>query len=369
MATGFAEALVLHSREVFAGARPTKKVTTPGYLKFLLQHGTPEVLGAAIDPSGTGHVRDVRIKYKQRVIAGKTVTSDDCSVQASPAYLEASVPALSFRKYSMFIDDTTAAKYTSEASKLMGAGSNPDLMLMDEMWDNVLDAANGLFADINTDLLAAAVANYGVNAATGVATTRTVNFPLSTATSNLAAGMPLIGADMLANQLNLQDTAIIGSGLIANWYMQQPAFVPANGLDHQQIARPDFYYDAYAPTALGANIFIVAEKGAVQFINVNRFKGSFGGDKLRTILGTINLPVFDTVGGSLQAFKFDFQLRYNECPTSMVIGGGDPAPVGRGWILDLMANYKQFNRPTNTYAVGDPLSLGNGTFKYLATNA
>ena len=369
MATGFAEALLLHSKQVFAGAAPSKKVTAPGYLNFLLQHGTPQVLSAAIDPNGTGHIRDVRIKYKPRVIAGKTVTTDDCSVQASPAYLEATIPALAFRKYSIFVDDTTVRKYTEETTKMVSGGSNPDIILMNEMWDNVLDAANGLFADINTDLLALAVAAYGVNAATGVSTTRTINFPLSTANYNLAAGMPLLAADMLANQLTVNDVAIVGSGLIANWYMQRGAQVPAAGLNPQQISAPEFFYDAYAASSLGSNIFLVAHKGAVQFINVNRFKGAFGGDKLKTILGTINLPVMDSLGGNqLRNFTFDFQLRYNECPSNMVIGGAAATAVGRGWILDLMANYKQFNLPTDSYATGDPLALSNGTFKYLATN-
>jgi hypothetical protein len=73
-------------------------------------------------------------------------------------------------------------------------------------------------------------------------------------------------------------------------------------------------------------------------------------------------------GNQLKSFKFDFQLRYNECPGDLEING-ETVTVGRGYILDLMANYAQFNIPGDSYMSGDPMYGNNGTYRYTATNA
>lgn len=366
---GVAQALLMQSKEVFQGAAPSKKVRTPGYLKMLIDNELPNILSSTID-NGSGHIKDVKIRYKPRLKTGMTATEDNCSIQGNPSYLEATIPALSFRKYSLFLEDSVVNTYTEEASRTILVGK-PQTELMAEMWDNILDAANGLFGDINIDLLADQVAAFGVNAVTGTNAASTLNFPLSTATSNLSEGITKLMNDMLVNEGDASNLVMVGSGLISNYYLKhaENALVGANGFDPNKITHPALYHDLYTGSAWGANQFGAFQKGSVKLINVNRFAGKFGGDKLKTILGTINLPVMDSLNGNqLKSFKFDFQLRYNECPGDLEING-ETVTVGRGYILDLMANYAQFNIPGDSYMTGDPMYGNNGTYRYTATNA
>lgn len=366
---GVAQSILMQSKQVFAGAAPSKKVRTPGYLKMLIDNELPNIISSTVD-NGTGHIKDVKIRYKPRLKTGMTSTTDDCSIQGNPSYLEATIPALSFRKYSLFLDDTVVNTYTEDASSTIMVGK-PQTELMAEMWDNILDAANGLFGDINLDLLADQVAAFGVNAVTGTNAAVTLNFPLSTATANLTEGMPKLLNDSLMNETNVADMVLVGSGLISAYYMKNDAnaLIGSNGYDPNKLVLPGLYHDLYTGSAWGANQFGAFQKGSVRLINVNRFSGKFGGDKLTTILGTINLPVLDSLNGNqLRSFKFDFQLRYNPCPGDIEING-NTVSVGRGYILDLMANYAQMNIPGDAYMVGDPLYGNNGTYRYVATNA
>ena len=98
---------------------------------------------------------------------------------------------------------------------------------------------------------------------------------------------------------------------------------------------------------------------------------------MSTFLFTLELPLVDSLGGTeLQSFKFDAQLRHIDCPTQVQIGGqvdseGEPVltSVDRGWVLDLMANYGQFNITNDAYASTDRLTGNNGTLRYSATNS
>lgn len=375
MSKGFLPYLLLQQRQVFQGIAPSMKLTPPGYLKMLLANSTPNIVSSNV-ADGSGVIRDVKIKYRQRVPTGKSVTTDDCSVQARPMYSEASIPALSFRKYSIFLDYDTVSRYEAEALSTVAIGRPaPPQGIMKDMFDAIMECANGLMGDINKDLLTIQAAAFGKNITTGLNAAKTVNFPLATTSNPLNQGLSMVMSDAMENEIRQGNMILVGSGLINNVYLQQQLNL-SNTKDANWPANlPMFYYDPYAATQLGANKFGLFEKNSVQLININKFAGTIGGDKMSSFLFTLNLPLVDSFGGTeLQKFTFDAQYRHIDCPTDIQIGvdsEGDPnmVRVGRGWVLDLMANYGQFNVASDAYADTDRLTGNNGTLLYTATNA
>lgn len=377
MANGFVPALLLTSKQVFGGINPTSKLTPPGFLKMLLANTQPNIVNTGI-ADGSGHIRDVKIKYRPRVPTGKSVTDDDCTIQARPLYKEATIPALSFRKYGIFLDYATIAKYEQEASQTVRIGKPaPAQGILMEVYNAIIEAANGLLGDVNKDLLQLQAASFGKNVTNGLATAKTINFPLSTATNPLNQGLTMLMSDVMENEVAANNMMIVGAGLINNVYLQH-AMNTQNGKDQNYPSVvPPFYYDPYATAAFGANHFGVFEKNAVQLVNVNKFDGFVGGDKMSSFLFTMQLPLIDSLGGTeLRGFKFDVQLRHIDCPTAVQIGGevdggGDPVltSVDRGWVVDVMCNYTLFNIASDAYEATDRLTGNNGTLRYTATNA
>jgi hypothetical protein len=369
MANGFMPGLLLTEEQVFNGISPSKKITPLGYLSFLLDNPAAQIISASTE--NEGHIRDVKIKYRPRGVAGKSVTTDDCSIQATPAYKEASVPALSFRKNGTFLSYDDVRKYEVEASKSVMIGRPaPPMGIMMELWNILVEKANGLLQDVDQDLLTAQAAAFGKNVTTGLNTAKTINFPLSTTSNPLTQGLTMLMTDVMENEIRQDNFAIVGAGLIHNVYAQM-GYNTANTKDQNYPGGnlfPKPYWDWNVSTKFGANQFGVFEKGSVQFINVNKWGGDFGGDKLSSWLFTLNLPIVTSDGTSLQGFKFDAQLRHIDCPQDVTIDGVVTS-VGRGWILDLMVNYSQFNIPADAYDAADRLTGNNGTLRYAATNA
>lgn len=374
MSKGLANALLLSSREVFKGATPITKLTTPGFLQYLLENNKPNIISTAKD-DGSGYMRDVKIRFRTRGVTGKSVTTDNCTVQVKPAFQELTVPATSFRAFGLVFEDDEIARFEADALSMVGAGK-PMTSLMKDIYEAIIEQANGFFGDINNDLLALQVANFGVNVVTGLNTAKAVNFPLSTATNSLTAGMTVVMADAMENEVRLQGASIVGSGLINNYYLQQPAkSADQSGLNTTQLALPKFYYDHYAQAAFGANQFALLEKDAVQFVNTCRFRGAKAGQKGSDYFMTLFLPLTDSLGqGNLGGFEFDVQLTYRTCPGEVQIGAyvegtNEPVQLGRGWNVILSCAYQTVNIPSTSYGPTDRLYLNNGTFRYSATNA
>lgn len=371
---GLAQALLMASREVFAGAAGIDKIDTPGFLQFLLQNNKPDVISIGKD-DGTGYVRDVKIRYRNRGVPGKTVTADDCSIQVRPAYLETVVPGTNFRALGIAFEDDLIAKFEKDALAMQGAGTPQFSGIMKDVFAAIIEQANGFFGDINSDLLATQSANWGKNVKTGNNAAKTINFALSTANNPLNAGMTEVMDDAMANAIRMQNLMCVGSGLVNNYFLQQAAKGnDQSGLNTSQLALPKFYYDHYAQTAWGANRFGLFEKNAVQFVNVCRNRGSKAGQKGSDFFMTLKLPITDTLGqGSLGAYEFDVQLAYRTCPGEVQIGaagpGNPPVQLGRGWNIIISTNYQIVHMPGDSYAATDRLFQVNGSLLYTATNA
>lgn len=374
MGKGLANALLLTSKEVFKGAAPVSKVTTPGFLQFLLDNNKPDILSNGVD-DGSGYIRDVKIRYRQRGVPGKSITEDNCTVQVRPAYLSYDVPSTSFRALGIAFEDDEIAKFERDALAPTRVGMTT---LMKDIYEAIIEQAHGLLMDIDKDLLTLQAANFGVNQTTGNANAKTINFDKDADQNDLTTGMTGLMADAMANEFRIDNSAIVGSGLINNYYLQHLANAKglnAAGLNTANLALPKFYYDPYAATHFGTNQFGLFEKDAVQFINVARFRGLKAGVRGNSTFFTLRLPITDSLGqGSLAGFEFDVQITYRDCPGELQIGTYDsysnpPVQLGRGWNVILMSSYQIVHIPSNSYASGDRLYQNNGTLRYTATNS
>lgn len=375
MGKGLANALLITSREAFKGAAPIQKVTTPGYLQYLLDNNKPDIISQGKD-DGSGYIRDVKLRYRNRGVPGKSVTTDDCTVQVRPAYLETTVPSTAYRALGLAFEDDQIAKFEQDAMAQLSAGTPVMTGIMKDIYEAIIEQANGLFADINNDLLAVQAASFGKNVVPGNNTAKTINFALNSTTNPLSAGMTEVMSDAMANEVRLAGSIIVGSGLINNYFLQQVAkSADQAGVNTAQLAMPKFYFDPYAQAAWGNNHFGLFEKDAVQFVNLCRFRGPKAGLKGGDFFMTLRLPIVDSLGqGSMQAFEFDVQLTYRTCAGSVQIGPyaagtNEPVLLGRGWNIILSSSYQVVHIPSNSFASGDRLNAVNGTFRYVATNA
>lgn len=375
MSNGYVPYLLLTAKEVYKGNNPGQKVTPPGFLRMLLENSKPNVVSSGVD-DGSGHIKEVRVKYRPRVRSGATVAVDDCSIQARPAYSEATVGTTLFRKYSYFLDDDTIAKYSADASRQVQTVQGLPVLtgqitpFMQEQWDLLMEAANAVMGDINKDLLTKQASNFGKNQTTGLTTAKTINFPLDATNNDLTAGMSGLLADARANEIDLSKCAFVGSGLLDNYILQQAAKTAAqNGLNTAAQITPNFYQDFYAVSQWGANQFGIFEKDAVQLIDVNRYVGFKAGMKPGgSWFGNIPLPVMDSQGNMIM-MRFDIQMRYIDCPESVAIGDEYVSNVGRGWQIIVSKSFDLFNQPNDMYTSSDRLTGVNGTLRYTATNS
>jgi len=366
--TGLALPVYLTQQAVFRSANPENRLTPRGYLNYLLNNNTPRVISNTIDDK-SGYIRDVKISFQKRMGLGKTVTTDDCSIQARPAFFDRTIPSTLFRKLGLFFEWKVIERFTEDALAMRNLpNSVPPTQQMQIVIDSFKSALNGILGDINDDLLTIQAANFGKNSVTGLNTAKAINFPLSTTTNDLSVGFTMLMADAMANEIDptLSGASFVGSGLINNFYLQQtykPAIVPNI---------PNFYYDPRAQVKWGANQIGIFEKDAVQFVNICRFRGAAKSGRFGTSqFGTMRWPVKDAFGNTgLSDLEFDFQAREIDCPTpDMIIGGGTPEAVGRGVVFDLMCSYTQVNIPADAYDATDSLTGVNGTLRYTATNA
>lgn len=373
MGKGLARALLMSSMEVFKGAAGIQKIDTPGYLQYLLANNKPNIISNGKD-DGSGYIRDIKIRYRNRGITGQSTTEDDCSIQVRPAYLETDVPTTSWRALGLAFEDDLIAKFEQDALAAVSAGTPTFTPLMKDIMEAIIEQANGIFGDINNDLLAVQIANFGVNAVTGNNNSRTVNFALNATNNDLAAGMTMVMSDAMENRINMNNLIAVGSGLVNNYFLQQRAKSHAqNGVDTSRLALPEFYFDHYAQAAWGSNKFGLFEKNAVQFVNLCRFRGIKAGPKGGDWFMTMRLPITDSLGqASMSAYEFDVQLTYRTCPGELQIGAvgeeNPPVQLGRGWNIIISSSYQVVHQPADSYAAADPLYGVNGTFLYEATN-
>ena len=326
---------------------------------------------------GSGHIRNVSVYALQRGAAGTTSTSDDCAIDAQPTRIEFNIPTTLFRKKSFYLDDRQVSAYMDDASawvkKGTGLGDFPGFM--QEFWDILVAQGNSLIADINSDLLTVQAASFGVNVnlASPTNAMQTINFNKNATVKDYMSGMTKVENDAMMNEFLIMNGTIVGAGMFNAIMLDQrrnAVGLGQNGINDGKLALPNYFFDPIAGSKWGdPDAFAVFDEDAVQLLEINRYKGSFGGDKGISWFGTISLPLVDSLGdSSVSGIEFDVQIKYIDCPTSLVINGASTT-VNRGWQVILSKAFHQVNVPANSYTAGDRLYGNNGTLLYKATNA
>lgn len=367
MANGFCPALLKHINEIAGDNAPGRKMRVAGFLAmtFCCQNSSVSPVN---DMFELGHRRTLTIKYRRRPTISNTDTNDDCEINVQPAYLEWSVPALSFRKVSFHISDDTIRQYCVDASKMVTTGA-PSTQVMAEVYDLIVEHANVLLAAINRDLVVKQATEFGENASDGSVGTY-ININQDGSKMILEDGIIQMLQDMRENEI-CGDPCIVGGGLFSNYtYAQALACCNTAGIDMSKTNLPRFFFDKDTQTIWGNNSVGVFAPGSVKFVGYNQFVGSFAGEKPGgSIFTTLPMPVdeFGCAEDCLRDLRFDMQLKYIDCPTTIEVNN-TPTLVQRGWQVILSKYFTLWTQPDNAFGSTDPLVNTNGTIKYFIGN-
>lgn len=375
MANGFCPSILMQLSEIAQCNTPSFKITPAGFLQKLLEDKPSLQLLTLSD--GNGHQKDVRYKYKKRIVPSQTSTTDDCNVNYIPAWLEAQLATTNFRKIAFFIDDETMAKYCADASRSVMVGQ-PSTALMQEFMTDIMNSVNGLVGAINQDLLTLQAIKFGVNVVTGTNTAQTVNIPKDATQFDLSSGLTKILSDASENEF-CGNIDIVGNGTMNAFAIQQAvACCNAAGIDMSKFTGFRWYNDLYSKAAWGTNQVGVFSQGSVGMIDIVRYQGFRAGDKGVSKFFTMALPVqCPNCNGGYDQLEIDAQLKYFDCPQDIESECDGTVPINRGHVLILSKTFGLFNIPSDAYqneAVysdcgTDRLSGNNGTLRYNITNS
>jgi hypothetical protein len=361
--------LLRHMRDIVGqGALPQTKIERLGFLNFLQSQQKPQVLRLN---KSNGHRESVQVKYLQRYteeFASKT-EANVCNNTLFDPYHETSATLSSFNFIPMHLEDELIAQYEDDASAYVNAGK-PATQLMNEMIERIMVMANAILAGMRTDLLTSLVTSgIGTNRVTGNNAAKTVNFPLNTTNLPLGSGINEILSDAWINLMN-GTPQIIGSGLFNKYALMQYAKgEDQSGLNTALTTRGyDFFYEQGCANLLGADQILVVQPNAVQLVEYLQFTGFKAGVRPgKSIFGTIQLPM--QMGENIIPIDFDYQLRYEDCPTTLVDNYyGTTTTIQKGFTLILSKKCGLFQIPSDAYRGTDPMVNNNGVLRYQITN-
>lgn len=368
MASGFCPSLLFHINDVAGSNSPMRKLQVAGFLRMLMccQDSPASILN---DPYSSGHNRPATVKYRQRPLPSITQTTDNCDIDAIPAYSEWNIPSLTHRQISFFLADETVRQYCIDASAMQTMGT-PPTRVMAEVYDTFVEYANTLMRAINQDLVADMSTEFGENATNGDDGGTLINFNTSGDTLILTNGLIQMMRDIEENEI-CGTPCLVGGGLwSAQWMAQALACCNSAGINFGNAALPELFFDKDTQSIWGANSAGLFAPGSVKFISYDKYVGeAWAGMKGSSFFTNVLFPVqeFNCPTDCLDQLSFDVQLKYIDCPGEYDVNG-TPTQLGRGWQVILSKNYALWVQPTTGYASGDSLADTNGTIKYFASN-
>ena len=376
MANGYCEALLLHLESVAGTNYPGRKVTVPGFLNMLLTQ-TDRPFAAA---NMGGHYRDTRVKYMPRTTTSQVSTTDTCSLDFVPAYLETTVSVDSLAQTGVWVSDDTVRQYCEDASRTVAVGQ-PATAMMTEHLNSILNAMNGIYQKMENVLTAAVV--WGDHVATGSNAAVTVNIEQDGTLNDLGTGLTKLLMDAETNEFCGSPYMVGPLGSKMHAYSLQNKYkglAPGEGFDPAAIAANAgfaFFASGQAAATWGnANALGMFAPGSAHLLERLDNVGSFAGQRGSSFFTTIVDPRTQCwTPGGLGNVQFDLQVKYIDCPDDLgrLNGGGaiDPADLtaARGYALIIKKRYALFQTPANAFATGDRLEGSNGALLYTITNS
>lgn len=366
MANGLAPYLLNDLKSLVGNAYPGQKVDLKGFLAMLTS-------GAGANPIQTntlaGHKKEVRFWYRNRNTRPQTDTSASCDQVLTPARKEYTVSVGNTRQIAWHLPDELVATYMEEASQRVNIPGGPLNGASAELFDIIMSGANGILQGINEDLLG--LVTWGKNRVSGSNSAVTLNLSADTNVQKLTTGMPKLMGDYKLN--NLSGTPnVVGAGLFYQYMLTQPY----KGLDQSGFnsamatSMVNFFADQDFANIVGSNHIGVFEPGSIQLVEYLEYTGFKAGQKPgASEFGVIALPAVAS-DGSLLPVKFDWQLKYIDCPTTLTDAySGSTATYQKGWSFIMKKDFGLFQVPSDSYRQEDGQYSVNGSLRYNVTNA
>ncbi len=315
-----------------------------------------------------------------RTTTSQVSTTDTCSVDFVPAYLETTVSVDNVAQTGVWVSDDVVRQYCEDASRTVAIGQ-PATQLMTEHLNSVLHAMNGIYQKMENVLTAGVT--WGDHVATGSNAAVTVNIEQDGTLNDLATGLTKLLLDAETNEFCGAPYMVGPLGSKMHAYSLQnkyKALATAEGWDPAMLAANAgfaFYASGQAASTWGnANALGMFAPGSAHLLERLDNVGSFAGQRGSSFFTTIIDPRTQCwTPNGLSNIQFDLQVKYIDCPDDLgrLNGGGaiDPTELtaARGYALIIKKRYGLFQTPTNAFDAADRMAGSNGALLYTITNS
>lgn len=366
---GYCNALMVALKQLAQENNPGTKITPVGFLQAAIENqpsiGIPEYEKLRLY-NQQGNTKKVRVIYRPRITKAQTSTEDTCENDNIPVKNESEIDISVYRKYSFIIPTPELEKYCAESVAMVSAGAPPSELLREHI-DHIMEAANGLYAGLNDDLINLVV--FGNNAATGNNNIITININKDVNVLDLDSGFV-----QLQNQLRFNEVAgapiIVGAGKMSAYDIAKKMMLGlgGNGANLANFNNYKYYYDLNSSDAWDAgneDALGIFSPGTFGFVDMQKFIGFKAGKLGTSFFATLPLPM---AGQNAPVVNFDIQIKFLDCPTEVMDGYGNLTTVNRAWQVIISKSGGLWQMPSDAYSAGDRLTGVNGAFLYELTN-
>ncbi|NDC94723.1 hypothetical protein EB118_09075 [bacterium] len=324
--TSLSDNLINNSANVKIHGGTLAALTDPSNL------ATGNIIRQAND-NGTGHSKEVRVVYKQRLTADDTSDTKSCDLdQNAMPYKEIDVPITQYRSVNFSMTEEQLRVYCDSYSSLVqltgsndpgtivsrangiGRASGP-LSVVRELFNDFQLASNALIQAMNQDLLASIAGGFGAWYGQG-GTIQSQTFVVEdTSTGSLIPkGLFTMKQAYMNSGFNGAPIIIGGPGSLQRVWMNDSRYFgqAANGLDYSTVRAntgiAEFYFDPNIITGsplTDENSAVVFAPGSLLYLPYLQYVGNFGD------IGTMKRFTMPMPG--LPQVKVDCRILSDEC--------------------------------------------------------
>jgi hypothetical protein len=319
---------------------------------------------------GTGHAKDVRVVYKQRLTAEDTETTKECNLNQAPMpYEEVTVPITQYRSVSFSMTEEQLRVYCDSYSQLVTLTGSTDpgtivsrangigraggaLSVVRELYNDFQLASNALIQAMNQDLLTSIAGAFGAWYGTGgVIASQSFDVEDGTSGSLVPKGLFTMKQAYMNSGFNGAPIIVGGPGALQRVWMNDSRYFgqAANGLDYSTVRSntgiAEFYFDpnivSGGPLNGTSDTAVVFAPGSLVYLPYLQYVGNFGD------IGTMKRFTMPMPG--LPQVKVDCRILSDECDEL--------------YKVYLEAYFDVFAAPTNMFKSTDDNYNINGVFE------
>jgi len=252
---------------------------------------------------GTGHSKDVRIVYKQRLTADDTVTTKSCNYDGALPYLEIPFSVTQYRGVSFSMTEEQLRVYCSAYSDLVTLTGSTDpgtivsrangigragasLSVVRELYNDFQLAANALIQSMNLDLINSVSGSFGAwYGQGGTIASETFAVEDSATGSLVPKGLFTMKQAYMNSGFNGAPIIVGGAGALQRVWMNDSRYFgqAANGLDYSTVRSntgiAEFYFDPNITSTgplTSADSAVVFAPGSLVYTPFLQYVGNFG---------------------------------------------------------------------------------------------